>query len=126
MDPITAAIVAALPSLASDAVKSAYEGLKAVIKRKWGDTAPLSKAIAALEADPGSKAQAGVLEEKVVAIKAAQDPEVVDALGVLVEQLKTEGLGGNAVPSITLNISGGTPDRRYRSTDRERRQNYLR
>jgi hypothetical protein len=103
MDPITAAIVAALPSLASDAVKSAYEGLKAVIKRKWGDTAPLSKAIAALEADPGSKAQ-----EKVVAIKAAQDPEVVDALGVLVEQLKTEGLGGNAVPSITLNISGGT------------------
>jgi hypothetical protein len=38
MDPITAAIVAVLPSLASDLVKSsikdAYEGLKAIINRK--------------------------------------------------------------------------------------------
>jgi hypothetical protein len=40
MDPITTAILAVLPTLASDliksSVKSAYEGLKAVIKRKWG------------------------------------------------------------------------------------------
>ena len=38
MDPITTAIMAVLPTLASDtltdAVKSAYEGLKAVIRRK--------------------------------------------------------------------------------------------
>ena len=68
MDPITTAILAVLPSLASDVVKSsvkdAYEGLKAVIRRKWGDTAPISKAISALEEDPNSKAQAAVLEEK--------------------------------------------------------------
>jgi hypothetical protein len=64
MDPITAAIVGALPALASDMVKSgvkdAYEGVKAVIRRKWGDAAPISKAISALEEDPNSKAQAGV------------------------------------------------------------------
>jgi disulfide oxidoreductase YuzD len=72
MDPITAAILAVLPALASDVVKSgvkdAYEGLKAVIRRKWGDAALIIKAIAAIEEDPTSKAQAAVLEEKVGAV----------------------------------------------------------
>ena len=43
MDPITAAILAVLPALASDVVKAgvkdAYDGPKAVIRRKWGENA---------------------------------------------------------------------------------------
>jgi hypothetical protein len=39
MDPITATILAVLPAVASEmaksTVKDAYEGLKAVIRRKW-------------------------------------------------------------------------------------------
>src|SRR5215475_9714466 len=93
MDPITTAILAALPALATDVVKSgvkdAYEGLKAVIRRKWGDAAPISKAIAAIEEDPKSKAQAAVLEEKVADVKAAENSEVAQALHQLVEQMKT-------------------------------------
>jgi hypothetical protein len=111
MDPITAAILAALPALASDMVKSgvkdAYESLKAVIRRKWGDTAPLSKAISAIEEDPNSKAQVAVLEEKVTAVKANDDPEVAQALRQLVEQMKTHGIGGEAVARIQFNMSGG-------------------
>jgi hypothetical protein len=111
MDPITAAIVAALPALASDVVKSgvkdAYEGLKAVIRGKWGDTAPISKAISAIEEDPNSKAQAAVLEEKVGAVKATDDAEVAQALRQLVEQMKTHGIGGEAVARIQFNMSGG-------------------
>jgi len=111
MDPITAAILATLPALASDVVKSgvkdAYEGLKAVIRRKWGDAAPISKAIAAIEEDPKSKAQAAVLEEKVGAVKAAKDPEVAQALRQLLEQMKTHGIGGEAVARIQFNMSGG-------------------
>ena len=111
MDPITAAILAVLPALASDMVKSgvkdAYEGLKAVIRRKWGDAAPISKAIAAVEEDPTSKAQAAVLEEKVGAVKATEDAEVAQALHQLVEQLKTHGIGGEAVAKIQFNMSGG-------------------
>jgi hypothetical protein len=111
MDPITAAILAVLPALASDMVKSgvkdAYEGLKAVIRRKWGDTAPISKAITAVEEDPNSKAQAAVLEEKVGAVKATEDAEVAQALRQLVEQMKTHGVGGEAVARIQFNISGG-------------------
>jgi hypothetical protein len=112
MDPITTAIVAALPALAADAVKSgikdAYEGVKAVIRRKWGDTAPISKAITALEEDPKSKAQVAVLEEKVGAVNAADDADVQQALRVLLEQMKVHGIGGEAVAGIQLNISGGT------------------
>jgi disulfide oxidoreductase YuzD len=111
MDPITTAILAVLPSLASDVVKSgvkdAYEGLKAVIRRKWSDTAPISKAISAIEEDPSSKAQAAVLEEKVAAVKAADDAEVAQALRQLVEQMKTHGIGGEAVARIQFNMSGG-------------------
>ena len=111
MDPITAAILAVLPALASDVVKSgvkdAYEGLKAVIRRKWGDDAPISKAIAAVEGDPKSKAQAAVLEEKVGAVKATDDAEVAQALHRLIEQMKTHGIGGEAVARIQFNMSGG-------------------
>jgi hypothetical protein len=88
-------------------VKDAYEGLKAVIRRKWGETAPISKAIAAIEEDPQSKAQAAVLEEKVAAVKAATDPEVAQALHQLVEQMKREGTGGEAVARIQFTMTGG-------------------
>jgi hypothetical protein len=60
VDPITTAILAVLRTIGSEVVKSgvkdAYEGLKAVIRRKWGDTAPISKAISAIEEDPESTA----------------------------------------------------------------------
>lgn len=112
MDPITTAIVAVLPALASDMVKSsikdAYDGLKAVIRRKWGDTAPVTKAISALEDDPKSKAQAGVLEEKVKEVKAAEDVEVLQALHRLIEQMKAEKIGGETVTRIQFTMSGGT------------------
>jgi hypothetical protein len=111
MDPITTAIVAVLPALAADVVKSgvkdAYDGLKAVIRRKWGDAAPISKAISALEEDPNSKAQAAVLEEKVNAVNANEDAEVAQALHQLVEQMKLHGVGGEALAKIQVNISGG-------------------
>src|ERR1700693_5332053 len=111
MDTITAAILAVLPALASDVVKSgvkdAYEALKAVIRRKWGDTAPISKAISAVEEDPTSKAQAAVLQEKVEAVKASEDADVVQALHRLIQQMKTDGVGGEAVNKIQFSMSGG-------------------
>jgi hypothetical protein len=105
MEPITAAIVAALPALASETVKSgvkdAYEALKAVIRRKWGETAPISKSISALEEDPKSKAQAAVLEEKARAVNAAADPEVADVLKQLVNRLDAHGI------NVQVTMSGG-------------------
>jgi hypothetical protein len=112
MEPITTAILAAVQTLASSdvaktGVKDAYEGLKAVILRKWGDSAPISKAITAIEEDPKSKAQAAVLDEKVGAVKATEDADVLQALHQLVAQMKTHGIGGEAVATINFNMSGG-------------------
>jgi Het-E N-terminal domain len=111
MDPITTSILAALGVMGSEVIKSgvkdAYDGLKGVIHRKWGADAPISKAISALEEDPQSKAQAGVLEEKVGQVKATDDLEVVQALYKLVEQMKTNSIGGDAVAKIQFNMSGG-------------------
>ncbi|HML15021.1 MAG TPA: hypothetical protein VK456_17075 [Xanthobacteraceae bacterium] len=108
MEPITAAILAALNSdLLKTGLSDAYQGLKAVIRRKWGESAPINKAITALEEDPKSKAQAAVLDEKVGAVKATDDSEVLQALQQLVEQMKSRGVGGEAVAKIQFNMSGG-------------------
>ena len=111
MDPITTTILAALGVMGSEVIKSgvkdAYDNLKAVIRRKWGDTAPISKAMAAIEEDPQSKAQAAVLGEKVAAVEATADADVAQALHELVEQLKANGIGGEAVARIQFSMSGG-------------------
>src|SRR6516164_6480380 len=111
MDPITTTILAALGVMGSEVVKSgvkdAYDNLKAVIRRKWGEAAAISKAISAIEEDPTSKAQAAVLEEKVAAVKATEDAEVAQALRQLIEQMKTHGIGGEVVARIQFNMSGG-------------------
>jgi hypothetical protein len=112
MDPITTAIVAVLPALASDLVKSsvkdAYEGLKAVIHRKWGAASQLAKSVDDLEASPNSKGQASVLAEHVATANATADTEVMQALGKLIDELKKQGIGGKDVARIAINITGGT------------------
>jgi hypothetical protein len=112
MDPITTAILAALPVLGTDvaksAVKDAYDGLKAVIQRKWGASSPVGRAVTSLEEDPKSKAQAAVLEEKVAAVKATEDSDVLQALQALVEALKASGQAGEQVANIQFTMSGGT------------------
>jgi hypothetical protein len=101
MDPITTAIVAVLPALASDLLKSsakdAYEGLKAVIRRTWGTASPIAKSVDALEASPKSKGQATVLAENVAQVDAMANAEVMQALGRLVDELKKAGIGGQAL-----------------------------
>lgn len=110
MDPITVTITALLPTLtdvAKSGIKDAYEGLKAVIRRKWGEAAPISKAIAAIEEAPASKARAAVVQEEVEAVKAADDPDVAQALKTLVDLMKNQGVGGEAVARIQVTMSGG-------------------
>jgi len=112
MEPITAAIIALLPALGAETVKQAvldaYAGLKAVIRSKWGDSAPLSKAISALEENPTSKGQALVLEENAIASRAMSDPEVAQALRDLVTAMKESGTAAEAVSRIEVNLSHAT------------------
>ena len=111
MEPITVAIMAVLPALGANlvesSVKDAYAALKAVILRKWGAGAPVVKAIAAIEADPESKAQVGVLDEKLRAVQAGADADVAQALKRLVDEMKAQGIGGDSLAKIQVNITGG-------------------
>jgi serine/threonine protein kinase len=110
MDAITAAVVDALPALASDLIKSsvkdAYAGLKAIIRRQWGDASPVAKSLDALEVNPKSGSQAEVLAYQVAAVNATADPEVKLALAKLVEQLKKEGMAVNIGGGVAQGVVG--------------------
>jgi hypothetical protein len=111
MDPITTAIVAALPALAtelvSSSVKDAYAGLKALITRRFGTTSAVAKSVSDLEANPKSKGRAMVLSEHVVQAKAEADTEIMKAVSTLVEALKNEKNSGTSGVNIHAAISGG-------------------
>lgn len=113
MDPITAAILAVVPALASDllssATKDAYDGVKAIVRRKWGEKSAIETAIVAVEEKPESQGKAAVLQEEVAAVGAAQDPELMAVVQQLIETLKQGGgAAAKAVEGISINISGGT------------------
>ena len=110
MDPITTAIVAALPALASNmvssAVKDAYAGLKSLIAKKFGATSAVAKSVDDLEANPKSHGRAEVLSEEVDKTNASSDAEILAAVNKLVEALsKAEQVTGGA--KIDVKISGG-------------------
>jgi len=111
MDPITTAIVAALPALAtelvSSTVKDAYSGLKALIVRKFGATSAVAKSVNDLEANPKSKGQAMVLSEHVAEAKADSDADIMKAVSTLVEALKNDKTSGASNVHIQATMTGG-------------------
>ena len=110
MDPITAAILAAAPALASDlvssAVKDAYSGLKEIIRRKWGQDSALEKAVESAEAKPDSKGRAAVLAEEVSAARAEDDADLKQAVQKLLEALREQGAAPGS--DVHVQISGGS------------------
>ncbi len=111
MDPITTAVVAALPGLAanvvSSAVKDAYAGLKSLIVRKFGATSAVAKSVEDLEANPNSQGRAMVLSEQVGEAKATSDADIMAAVSKLVEVLAKERATGTSNVHIQATMSGG-------------------
>jgi len=117
MDPITLAIVAAVTAgvtkVGEQVIVDAYAALKAVLKRKFGDQSEVAKAVEGVEAHPESLGSKGTLQDQVAAVKADQDPEVLQAAEALVAKLK-ELPGGQSIVNQTVtgnrNIFSGTGD----------------
>ena len=111
MDPITTAIVSALPALAADmvsgVVKDAYAGLKSLITRKFGATSAVAKSVEDLEVNPKSQGRAMVLSEHVEEAKATSDAEIMAAVSKLVEALANEKRAGTSNVHIQATVSGG-------------------
>lgn len=95
-DTVTAAIVAALSAgattgatdTAKKAIADAYEGLKFLVRKKFGGDSDASEAIVKLEAKPDSDGRKQTLTEELKDVNAVSDPEVVSAVQSLLELIR--------------------------------------
>ena len=113
MEPIATAILAALAKLAEPAIKDAYDGLKAIIKRKCGAHHDVVQAMENIEKKPDSSGRRETLKEELAGSGAATDAEILAAAHALMERLKKQP-GGQEIVQQTVtgnkNIFSGTGD----------------
>lgn len=106
MDPITTAIIAAVAAGITDigkkAVGDAYQGLKTLIKSKFGQENKISKAITELEASPEAEGRKQILAETVAQQKAAQDPELLNIAKELIRALQESESGRQALAKYQI------------------------
>ena len=111
MDPITTAILAALAKLSEPVVKDAYEGLKALIVKKFGAKPDLTKAMADAETKPESSGRRETLREEIAAARVPEDAEVVRAAQELLEKVRAQPGGQQIVSQVVSgnhNVFSGT------------------
>lgn len=120
MDPVTTAIIAGATAgaaagateLAKTAIMDAYNGLKALIRKKFGETSDLTSAIAALESKPDSAARQAMVKEEVAASGATKDDAIVSAAKQMLANINATPTGQNIMQAIGSNIAqadrGGT------------------
>lgn len=97
MDPITAAIMAAvsagaiggLTEMSKTALTDAYEKLKALLVKKFGKESEVVQAVEQVEARPASNARKALLAEEVAAVKADQDNELLAGARTLQQVLQS-------------------------------------
>lgn len=94
MDPITTAIISAIAPGAAEvgrtAIVDAYDGLKALIRRKSGDKSELVEAVDKLERRPESAGRKETLKEEVERVNAEKGPEILAAAQALLEKIQAQ------------------------------------
>jgi hypothetical protein len=105
VDSITSAIIAGLAISAGkvgvSVLVDAYQGLKDLLKQKFGADSRLVRAVSDLEEDPESKGQQAVLQEQVIKVKADQDLEILKAAQALLDKVKAQPGGAQAIQQAT-------------------------
>jgi hypothetical protein len=109
MDPITAAIVAALAAgavsgatkLAEQAIADAYGKLKELLGKKYGGKSKVVKAVKELEANPKSEALKAVVKEELSTVKADKDTDLLKAAQVLLKAIKAKP-GGEQIVQMAM------------------------
>ena len=91
MDPITAAIVAALAACVTDgkqqATVDAYKELQGSLQQKFGTNSELIDALEGLERRPESDGRRAVLQEEISAAGADQDPDLLNLAQTLQDKV---------------------------------------
>ena len=105
MDPLTlivtalaAGAAAGLKPTAEQAVKDAYEGLKALIRRKYSRVS-----IDMLENDPGDETRRAIVQQDLANAEAAKDTEVLQQAQALVRLVETRA--PEVAASIDLDLA---------------------
>ncbi len=107
MDPITLAITSALGNLGVKVINDAYQALKAALQHKYGVDSDLVDAADKLEKKPDSESRKGMVQEEVAATKANEDSDILKAAEALIEAVKSQPGGEEAVQQIiTQNVTG--------------------
>jgi hypothetical protein len=96
MDPVTTAIIAAVEAgansaagdLAKKALVDCYDGLKALIKKKFGSDSDVAEAVDKLEKKPDAAGRRQTVGDELQAVNAGTDPELLAAAQALLDQLK--------------------------------------
>lgn len=107
METLTAAIMAALGNLGVKAVGDAYEGVKALMHRKFGAESDLADALKKLEQKPDAQARQQLLKEEAETAGADKDEEIIKAAQALLDAVKAQPGGEKAVQQIIKQITIG-------------------
>ncbi|MEB3121599.1 MAG: hypothetical protein VKL41_10310 [Snowella sp.] len=114
LDPVSlilAALAAGATAAAQDtagvAVKDAYEGLKKLIKQKFGDKTDLVDAVDKLEKKPDSEARKATVKEEIETAKIDGDSEILKLAQDLLDKAKGEPGGQEIINQTQTNTVSG-------------------
>jgi hypothetical protein len=119
MDPVTLIVTAlatgaaaAAKDIGGDAIKSAFNGLKGLIAKKFGGKADVENAMAQVEQKPESAGRKETLKEELQAAGADQDQELLAQVQAFLKLLEEKGVStgvSQAIGTATATASeGGT------------------
>jgi hypothetical protein len=119
MDPVTLIVTAlatgaaaAAKDIGGDAVKTAFNGLKALIAKKFGGKADVENAVAQVEQKPESAGRKETLKEELQAAGADKDQELLAQVQAFLKLLEEKGVStgvSQAIGTATATASqGGT------------------
>lgn len=80
---ISSGVVAESTEVGKKAIADAYDGVKSIIKRRFGGQSEAAAALEKLEAKPASVGRQQVLSEELETSGAASDPELIEAAQAL-------------------------------------------
>ena len=113
MEPITMAIVAALTAgvtsgmteTAKESVADAYQSLKSLIRKKFGNESHVIKSIEILESKPGAINRQQTLDEEIIDAQVANDQEIWQVAQAILDMIKAQPAGERLVQMVTGNYN---------------------
>ena len=102
MELVLTAILGALTKLSDTAVRDAYEGLKGMIRRKFGGDSAIADAVDGVEKKPDSEARKGLLKEELADGEVDRHPELLAAAKALIDAVQALPDGKATIQNIRV------------------------